>query len=416
MKTVPVAPDLKSAYLSQGELSAIYSDVLQSLDLSRSSRNVSIALASDGDAVGGAALASPPATNRGGKSGERQEVIGARLVLHDGKVLEIPARRTWGGSSAFIDWVNFTTDESDYFDPIVAVSDDEVVSLVSAQMESIFGYGITQMRDTGANFYQRSYVLGDGYGMVCHGGQRNTVLVMVSGQGCDAAKEGWQERLFDFLYRCRSGRAKLTRVDLAHDDYDGSRYSVDKADQAYDAGLFNCGGRNPDHEYRGNWKRPNGKGRTLYVGSRKNGKFCRVYEKGRELGDPNSEWCRVEVEFKSVDRELPLEMLLEPGQYLAAAYPALSWISEVQHRILTIQKKLEISYDFMVRCVKTQFGKALWVMLQMEKSAEKVLSMVSREGFPDRLKLPMWQESEQGMHQSKPVQMDRKFFDQMALA
>ena len=34
----------------------------------------------------------------------------------------------------------------------------------------------------------------------------------------------------------------------------------------------------------GNWKRPNGKGRTLYIGCRESGKSCRIYEKGKEQG------------------------------------------------------------------------------------------------------------------------------------
>jgi phage replication initiation protein len=99
----------------------------------------------------------------------------------------------------------------------------------------------------------------------------------------------------------------------------------------------------PDCEHRGNWKRPSGKGRTFYVGSRKNGKFFRAHEKGRQLGDKNSEWVRLEVEFKSVDRELLYDILLMPGAYMAAAYPALSWIEQEQVRIKTKQKTAQIT-------------------------------------------------------------------------
>ena len=36
-------------------------------------------------------------------------------------------------------------------------------------------------------------------------------------------------------------------------------------------------------------------GRTLYLGSRKSRAFIRAYEKGKQLGDPNSNWVRVEL-------------------------------------------------------------------------------------------------------------------------
>ena len=424
MKKVQEAVDVSAFRLTECDFVAIHDDVTRALERARQN----IRNAQESQLRGGAcrpersedarASALPPSTNRGGNYGEKPEFIAARLVLNDGKILEIPARRTWGGSSAFLDWVNFTTDESDYFELSVPISDEELMVCVSAKMETIFGFGITQKREQGANFYHRSYVLGDGYGMVCHGGQKDTVLVMLSGEGCDAAKEGWHERLYEFLNACKSGRTKLTRVDLAHDDYAGERYSVEAADKDFDAGLFKStkGGRTPNHEYRGNWKRPNGKGRTLYIGNRKNGKFARIYEKGKQLGDANSNWVRVEVEFKAIDRELPFDILLNPGQYLAASYPAFGWISTVQERILTVQKKLEISYQAMTGFVKTQFGKALWVMRQMEGSAEAVLQKVMRQGFPDRLKLPMWQEADSGIHHDKKIQMNRQFFDHMALA
>jgi len=41
-----------------------------------------------------------------------------------------------------------------------------------------------------------------------------------------------------------------------------------------------------------------GKGRTIYVGSRQSPLMLRVYEKGREQGDPESSWVRFEWEIK----------------------------------------------------------------------------------------------------------------------
>lgn len=60
-----------------------------------------------------------------------------------------PARRGHGGDSAFLDWVNFTTDESDFFFGLVPISDEDVIDRVSHYCKEIFGFGITQQREAG---------------------------------------------------------------------------------------------------------------------------------------------------------------------------------------------------------------------------------------------------------------------------
>lgn len=418
MKKPQAAYDVSNARLSASDHADIQRDVLEGLRIAEARKlaadEARAAQAEREAKRRGAGLA--PSTNRGVKSGDEPDYIAARLELENGQVLEIPARRTWGGTSAFIDWVNFTTDESDYFFGMTCITDEEVIDRVSIKCKEIFGFGVTSQRDSGANFYHRSYILGDAYGMVCHGGQRATVLVMLSGEGCAAAKEGWENRLYEFLTKRCGGRAKLTRIDLAHDVYDGKAYSVDRADADFDAGLFNNGGRNPNHETRGNWKRPTGKGRTLYIGNRESGKFCRVYEKGRQLGDKNSEWVRIEVEMKAVHRWIPFEVLLQPGQYLAAAYPAFGWISEHQERILTTQKKTEITYDAMVAYAKKQFGAVVNVLVAIEGSAEKAVAAVIRDAIPTRMKVPMWQTVGECLDEIKRPQLPKDVFDELALA
>ncbi|MFX6941460.1 replication initiation factor domain-containing protein, partial [Acinetobacter baumannii] len=84
--------------------------------------------------------------------------------------------------------------------------------------------------------------------------------------------------------------AKLTRVDIAHDDFGGKKINVDWGNMQDGLGGFSCGNRMPNIEHKGNWKRPNGKGRTLMVGARESGKMLRLYEKGRAEGDPNDNW------------------------------------------------------------------------------------------------------------------------------
>jgi phage replication initiation protein len=344
----------------------------------------------------------PPLGNTGGKLQTMQ------LVTDDGVIKEVPQRRGWGGDSAFVDWVNFTCHESSFFNDKGPITDIQVIEEVSRICQSIFGYGITKTRDRGANFYQRSYDMtddkGQKFGLVCHGGQRDTVLVSISGEGCAAAAEGWEIRLFAFL-KTKANNARITRIDLAFDDFDGSFLSVEALDSAFDQGGFNCGGRNPDIEHRGNWKSPNGKGRTLYVGHRSNGKYFRGYEKGKQLGSPESAWVRSEVEFKSVDKFLPFDMLLKAGEYLAAAYPVLECLSDRQERILTIQKTVQASYERTKSWLKNQCGAALNLMLQVEQNAETVLALIVREGkFPRGLNVPDFRNCGEFFHEMKREQ------------
>jgi len=339
-------------------------------------------------AAGEAAAALPPTSNTGGK---------INLVLEGGKIKEVLQRVHSENEVCFIDWVNFTCHESSFQWGATAVSDDQLVAEVSAKCESIFGFGITEKREKGANFYRTSYTLGDKYGLVCYGGQRNTVLIMLTGEGCAASRTGWERRLYDFLNSATTPR--ITRLDLSHDDIEGNLFTMESLEKAYDDGLFNNGGRNPDIELRGNWKNPNGKGRTLYVGNRQNGKFFRGYEKGCQLGDGSSKWVRLEVEFKSVDRVIPFDALLRPQDYFAAAYPVLASFSQRAERILTTQKTVEVSYERTKAWLKHQCGAALNLMYQVEGNAQAVLDMVMREGnIPKGVKVPSYLTAGEFLH------------------
>jgi phage replication initiation protein len=94
---------------------------------------------------------------------------------------------------------------------------------------------------------------------------------------------------------------------------------------------------------RGNWLFPDGSGLSFYVGSRTSGKLLRVYEKGKQLGGAASElfpdWVRSELELHNEGRVIPLGILINPGPYLAGAYPALAWVDDEQSRIATKQKR-----------------------------------------------------------------------------
>jgi phage replication initiation protein len=237
-----------------------------------------------------------------------------------------------------------------------------------------------QQRRGGLHGYQRSFDIGKTGGLFAYGGQRGTALVSLPGSTC-ALIADWGQcyHLFHDVLK-----ARITRWDGAVDVFDG-KPSVDDAVKFYQSGLFNAGGNKPKCSQQGNWLEPDGTGRTLYIGKRKNGKLLRVYEKGKQLGDPDSLWVRWELELHNRDRVIPWDVLLEPGNYLAASYTCMDWVSEIQERIRTLQNTATISYDHLCHHAQRGYGKLINLMLQVEGSPDKVIERLKKPGVPARL-------------------------------
>lgn len=305
---------------------------------------------------------------------------------------------------AFVDWVNFTWKISRL--PLAlssghyALTDRDYVQALSGYLFRIFGFGVCRQRESGMNFYKYSFDMGDpmqstAWGMVCIGGQQESISVTIKGQGLMASKPGWEKRLYDFLVSIPD--AKITRIDLANDNFH-SATSVDDYLKMYYAGLFSNRGQNPSVEQAGNWVKPNGKGRTLYIGTRGSGKLLRIYEKGLQIASgfndkinhsiSFSHWVRVELELKNDQRIIPFEALLKPGQYLAGAYPALNGFHIEHERIDTFKKTAELTIETSLQITKHQFGKHIWSLAQyhgLEKAFELLTS--GKEELPKRLDL-----------------------------
>jgi len=226
-------------------------------------------------------------------------------------------------------------------------------------------------------FYEYSSRLGQ-YGYIAFGGERQkgTVLVDLNGTGCAKVKD-WSA-LHDWMQEVK---ATITRVDVAHDDFEGNHVSIDKALQWDDDGLFNVDGRPPDTCLIDD--RRSKKGKTFYVGNRSSVKYCRVYEKGKQLKDKESPWTRLEVEFKKGKRVIPLDILLNPSVYLAGAYPCTAFLSAVQDRIKTVKKAAGLSYKNLLAQGKKQFGRLIDVMLRVEAGdCFAVIDQLVRSGTP----------------------------------
>lgn len=193
---------------------------------------------------------------------------------------------------------------------------------------------------------------GEVCGFVALGGERQkaTLCIELTGVGCAHVK-AWA------LLRAKLEETyvKLTRVDCAHDDYDGA-YTVADAARWYEEGLFTSRGRPPAMQQVG-WNDESGA--TVYIGKNVGNQQLCVYEKGKQQGDKDSPWVRWEGRFGSKYREIPLDILTDPAAYLVGHFPALAWISERSSRMDTASKRAETTLVGALRHCKRQYGALL---------------------------------------------------------
>lgn len=222
-------------------------------------------------------------------------------------------------------------------------------------------------------------------GLIAWGGesQRGRVYFSLMGKGCGMVSD-W-EQVAQWL---EQHRATIKRCDLAHDDFQGQRISIEWAVSQYQTEGFNAGGRRPKHQVFGDWLdgAASANGRTLAIGNRASGKYARIYEKGKQLGDAASGWTRIEVEWRAQDRHIPYDILTRPGHYLAGAYPCLAFIEAEQSVIKTVSKAARIAFDAAVEHAKQQCGKLVNLMLTVAGGDYiDVVQQLVRPGIPARI-------------------------------
>lgn len=278
--------------------------------------------------------------------------------------------------AAIIDWLALTIKTND---PLLTIKFLKTFLFDELGIEtSLWEY----RENKGWNGYKHTIQL-DKYGLIAYGGdsQRNTVYLSINGTGCNEVKS-WQ-RIHDWVIK---EHHKITRIDLAHDDYLGLNVNFRNCLIWEKKGLFTGKGRPPEAGFRHDLN--SGKGKTFEVGNRKNGKYCRIYEKGRQLGDSDSPWMRAEVEYRAVKRILPPDMILYPERYLASSYPAFAFISEQQERLKTISKVTTITYEQSVEWVRRAAGKHINAIIQANYGdIGAALELIVRDGLPDRLEV-----------------------------
>lgn len=320
-----------------------------------------------------------PATNTAHCTGESSDGIQLSDTVHPVNLPrtvirgESPNKENDRSQAALTDWLNISF-------PFHPASNNPLgfYKSFSKATNGIFG-GMTD-QERGLHGWNNSFRFDRGCVMFAHGGQRNTAFLSLPAEGC-AFVSDWPS-FTSFLRDNLKGH--ITRWDGAVDDFSGV-YTIELAVALYIDGGFKQGGRNPNPKQYGNWITPDDLGRTFEVGSRRNGKLIRIYEKGKQLGYPFSNWVRWEVELHAKDRSIPWDVLLYPGDYVAGAYPCMSWVSQRASRIRTIKAQDSITYERLKEVASITYGPLINTMLQREGSAERVVELLRRQGAPRRL-------------------------------
>lgn len=236
-------------------------------------------------------------------------------------------------------------------------------------------------------FYADSAVLvdreGECVGFLGFGGNRETVCLSISGAGCRWVRD-WH-RVVDVL---GGYGARISRVDVAVDDYDGKVLDVHALRrEAREGEGFMCSGRPPKSRFLDD--HGSGDGCTLYVGAKGHKELC-VYEKGKQLGDDSSPWVRAEVRMygKHVG-VIPLDVLVRPMEFLRGAYPILARLFVgLADRLATVVATVEASATAMVSWLRRQCGPSLGLLSRAlgDDLGAFVVAEVARSSRPSRFR------------------------------
>jgi phage replication initiation protein len=280
----------------------------------------------------------------------------------------------------------------------MAFTDEDYVNELMSYVQLNLGLSIEYRDSGGKNGYQHSRMMCytddrpyKNLGYVAWGGNRGSFQFYFTGECCEYL--GMNDLFPKLRSFVEKNAMKLKRIDIAYDDYEGE-YDIESAISFYEAGLFKIS-RNPSIRQVGDFvSGKDTKGRTVYIGNRKNGKMMRIYEKGKQLGNESSPWVRWEVELKAVDREIPTSALTEYAGIFAGSYPVLKNFVEAAVTVVKtkVKKTAQISVDVAADWLKTTGGKTLNVIRALwskTMSDTEILDALTREGQPKRLVFPL---------------------------
>lgn len=244
-------------------------------------------------------------------------------------------------------------------------------------------------------FYRSSAVIVDGegelVGRIGIEGNGDTVCISLSGVACKYIKDWRRVRM-----QVEACGGRISRCDVAYDDYDGELGSVRELEakaretltETGGCLLFANGGTPPKTKFLDD--HGGGSGCTLYVGKKGHKQLC-VYEKGKQLGVFDSPWVRYEARLYGKHCEVPTDILTSPMKYLRGSYGYLQLLlaklgDGAACAIEYTKRAVEASATALERWLRRQGGKALGLLLEVlgDGFSDYIKDRVAREGMPTR--------------------------------
>lgn len=223
--------------------------------------------------------------------------------------------------------------------------------------------------------------------------QAQTLHVNLHGTACTFAAPGWRKKMAALIEELE---AKITRIDLALDFFDGIAGGLDRIRDDWHAGLMDVRGRTPAVNTVGPWVE-GGRGRSFYFGSREAGKQTNVYEKGVQLFGLKdaTRWERVELRYGNKLRELPVDALRRPDSFFAGASDWHAAILAEHGKAATVGEKIKVKARQAIETVQAEVTRSVrWLTDTASQSLalafhyldeESFLSLVTGRNLPGRL-------------------------------
>ena len=294
-------------------------------------------------------------------TGQNAETLPRRRGVTTKPRANIPRAKRTGQGGALVDYLSLTIPGAS--DLLRELGEQDFAQKV---VNAIFGRApllATEFTGRGFQGYENSArVIGPGgedVGRIGIGGNADTLHVSISGAGC-AVVEDWQR----VQTGCLTLAARITRCDVAWDDYEGAHFDPRSLNAQVLSGALRIRTQGPGQPPKTRFLDDHGHGTgcTLYAGRKGHKELC-IYQKGKEQGDPSSRWVRVEVRFWSKRQDIPVSILTEPLAYLRAAYNVCEAIpADVCDRIKTQRAKAEATVTAWGRWMQRQFGASVRVL------------------------------------------------------
>ncbi len=285
------------------------------------------------------------------------------------------------GAGALIDYLTIVLPASK--------ADERGLGDLSHLLSTIFGtsrcLSVTALREKSWQFYRLSSMIIDRDGELCGrvgvDGNNGTICISLTGSGTR-----WVTNWHGVTHHLAHLDARISRVDLAYDDYEGDLLNVHALRRRAIDGDFAQGGRPPSSRFMSD--EGHGTGSTLYVGGKGHKELC-VYEKGRQLGLPESLWTRAEVRLYGKHAEVPLDALTRPLDFLRGSYDVLAEIiTGTCERLETITRVAAANGEAMVRWARLQLGRTLSLLREAygDSWSDFCEARILREGRPGRFR------------------------------